>query len=37
VDAYKVFLSKHSLAEIGLDEDFVRSVRETGPGREVSL
>jgi prevent-host-death family protein len=36
-DAYKVFLSKHSLAEIGLDEDFVRSVRETGPGREVSL
>jgi len=36
-DAYRAFLRKYSLAEVGLDEDFVESVRETGHGREVSL
>jgi len=36
-DAYKRFLKKYSLKEVGLEEDFVRSVREKGAGRGVSL
>jgi prevent-host-death family protein len=36
-DAYKNFLEKYSLAEVGLDEDFVASTRDRGRGREVSL
>ena len=36
-DAYKTVLGKYPLAEVGLDDDFVRSVRETGLGRKVSL
>ena len=36
-DAYKKFLKKYSLEEVGLEEDFVRSAREKGVGREVSL
>lgn len=36
-DAYKKFLKKYSLKEVGLEEDFVQSAREKGVGREVSL
>lgn len=36
-DVYKSFLKKYSLADVGLDEDFVRSARDRGLGREVSL
>ena len=36
-DVYRDFLKKYSLAEIGLDDDFVASGREKGTGREVSL
>ncbi len=36
-DAYKDFLEKYSLAEVGLDEDFVETVRDRGLGRKVSL
>jgi prevent-host-death family protein len=36
-DAYKKFLKKYSLKEIGLEEDFFRAIREKGAGREVSL
>ena len=36
-DAYREFLKKHSLEEVGLEGDFVASGREKGVGREVSL
>jgi prevent-host-death family protein len=36
-DAYRKFLKKHSLEEIGLENGFVASGREKGVGREVSL
>jgi prevent-host-death family protein len=36
-DAYKKFLKKYSLKEIGLEEDFFRAIREKDAGREVSL
>ncbi len=36
-DAYRNFLKKHSLEEIGLEADFWASVREKDAGREVSL
>lgn len=36
-DAYLAFLEKYSLDEIGLDEAFVRELRDRTPGREVSL
>lgn len=36
-DAYRNFLKKYSLEEVGLDDDFVASTREKGIGREVSL
>ena len=36
-DAYRTFVSRHSLAEIGLEADFFESVREREPGRRVRL
>lgn len=36
-DAYKNFLKKYSLKEIGLDDDFAASTREKSVGRKVSL
>ena len=36
-DVYKSFLNRYTLAEVGLDEDFVASVRDRGLGRGVSL
>jgi len=36
-DAYKKFLKQYRLAEVGLEDDFFRSIREKGRGREVSL
>jgi prevent-host-death family protein len=36
-DVYRNFLKKHSLDEVGLEDDFVASTREKGAGREVSL
>jgi prevent-host-death family protein len=35
--AYRSFLDKHALDEVGLDEDFAASLREKGAGRSVSL
>jgi prevent-host-death family protein len=35
--AYRGFLERHALAEVGLDEDFAASVRDTAPGRRVRL
>jgi prevent-host-death family protein len=36
-EAYKRFLENHSLAEIGLDDDFAAITRDKSPGRKVSL
>lgn len=36
-EAYKAFLERHSLAEVGLDPDFAESLRDTKPGRRVRL
>jgi cellobiose PTS system EIIB component len=36
-DAYRQFLEKHSLEEIGIEEDFAWSTRDRTPGRKVSL
>jgi prevent-host-death family protein len=36
-DAYRKFLKRHSLAQVGLAGDFAASTREKGAGREVSL
>jgi prevent-host-death family protein len=36
-DAYKTFLGKHSLKDIGLERKFFASAREKGGGRKVSL
>jgi prevent-host-death family protein len=36
-DVYQKFLKKHSLAEVGLEPDFVRKVRDRGAGRKVDL
>ena len=36
-EAYKRFLGKYSLQEIGLDEDFAAATRDRAPGRKVSL
>lgn len=36
-EAYRDFLGKYSLDEVGLDEESFRSLREKGAGREVSL
>lgn len=36
-DVYRSFLKKHSLDQVGLEDDFAASAREKGVGREVSL
>jgi prevent-host-death family protein len=36
-DAYRKFLEKHSLDEIGVEDDFAASVRDRTTGRKVSL
>jgi prevent-host-death family protein len=36
-DAYSKFLEKHSVREIGVDEDFAASIRDKTTGRKVSL
>lgn len=36
-DAYRKFLERHSLEEIGVEEDFAASVRDRTPGRKVPL
>jgi prevent-host-death family protein len=36
-EAYKTFLEKYSLDEVGLDEGFAESTRDKTPGRRVSL
>lgn len=35
--AYKDFLKKHSLKEVGLEREFFESTRDRGHGRKVSL
>ena len=36
-DAYRKFLERHSLREIGVDEDFAAFTRDRTTGRKVSL
>ena len=36
-DAYKTFLSRHSLEDIDIESGFFESAREEGVGRKVSL
>jgi prevent-host-death family protein len=36
-DAYRKFLERHSLEEIGFDDDFAISARDRTTGRKVSL
>jgi prevent-host-death family protein len=36
-DAYRRFLKKHPLREIGVEEDAFESTRDRGTGRKVSL
>lgn len=36
-DAYRNLRKKHSLDEVGLDDDFGSSVRDRSPGRSVKL
>jgi prevent-host-death family protein len=36
-DAYRKFLEKQSLDEIGIDDDFAASTRDRTTGRKVSL
>ncbi|MFN0207691.1 MAG: type II toxin-antitoxin system Phd/YefM family antitoxin [Planctomycetota bacterium] len=36
-EAYKNFLTKFSLDEVGVDPDYFSSVRESSDGRKVSL
>lgn len=36
-DAYKRFLDKYSLEEIGVDDDFAAVVRDQAAGRKVAL
>jgi prevent-host-death family protein len=36
-DAYRAFLNKYPLDEVGLDHDFSTSVRDRSPGRRVRL
>lgn len=36
-DVYQKFLKKHSLAEVGLEPDFARKVRDRSPGRKIDL
>lgn len=36
-DAYRNFLAKYSLKEVGFDDDFAPYTRDRGTGRKVSL
>ena len=36
-DAYRRFLEKHSLEEMGVDRDFFEGLRDRSPGRPVRL
>lgn len=36
-DSYQKFLKKHSLAEVGLERDFARRLRDRSSGRKVDL
>ena len=36
-DAYRAFVDRHSMAEVGLEADFLDSVRDRGPGRKIRL
>jgi prevent-host-death family protein len=36
-DAYRAFLEKHSIDEIGVDDDFAASARDRTTGRKVAL
>jgi prevent-host-death family protein len=36
-DAYRKFLERHRLEDIGVDDDFARSARDRTTGRKVSL
>lgn len=36
-DAYRKFLQKHSLQEMGIEDDFAASTRDKATGRKVSL
>lgn len=36
-DAYRTFLEKHSLDEIGIERDFAASTRDRTTGRKASL
>ncbi len=36
-DAYQKLLKKHSLAEVGLEQDFARKLRDRNAGRKVDL
>ena len=36
-DVYRAFLRKHSLREVGIENDFFRAAREKDAGRKVSL
>lgn len=36
-DAYRSFLQKHALDEVGIEGDFIASLRPNGPGRDVPL
>jgi prevent-host-death family protein len=35
--AYRTFLDRYSLEEVGLESDFFTAAREKGPGRKVSV
>ena len=36
-DVYRAFLRKHSLKDVGIENDFFQAAREKGSGRKVSL
>lgn len=36
-DAYRAFLERFPLGEVGLERDFAASVRDRSPGRQVKL
>jgi prevent-host-death family protein len=36
-DRYQKFLKKHLLADVGLEPDFARKLRDRSPGRKVDL
>lgn len=36
-DAYRAFLQRFTLDEVGLERDFAASVRDRSPGRKVKL